>query len=496
MNLPLVIGSRREFFWDNYIIDTERTTAEFRQHKPVFEDVVFEFENLWEINGGYITILKDGDMYRMWHGSHVIWFDKTYEPASLVCYAESRDGINWVKPILGQKAHEGRLDNNIILGAKEGKGDNFFVFKDEHGLPEERYKGVAASPVPVKGEQNHLWCWVSADGFNFKKRYLMGTHGAYDSMNTAFWDKERETYVSYFRGYHSFDENGNFVERSKNGDDGAVRDIRVMYSKDFESWSEDKLLEYCDIDGNPLEEYPLYTNNVCPYYRGEHVFLGFPVRYVSNLLWTENYDRLCGKEERLKRIKRSTPRGGLALTDCILMLSRDGEKFVRYDDAFMDGGPENTHSWGYGNCYLNYGYVETKDKVTGADNRLSIYTAGGPFGDPRRVERYSLRIDGYVSMRASYRGAKITTKPFVFSGDTLEANFATSARGFIDIKIKDEEGHCISSGIVRGDKVDKVISFDGNISDFSGRTVVMEIDMKDADIYSFRFFEREKEDTK
>lgn len=491
---PLIIDSRREFFWDNYIIDTAKTTAEFKQHKPVFEGVAFEADNLWEEGMGYFTILKDENLYRMWHGSHVIWFDKTYEPSSLVCYAESRDGINWTKPALGQKSIEGCFDNNIVLGSKEGKSDNFFVFKDEHGLPEERYKGIGA--CAVKGDMNHLCCWVSEDGFNFKKKYLLGTHGAYDSMNTAFWDKEKETYVCYFRGYHCFDENGNFVERSKTGDDGTVRDIRVIYSKNFEAWSEDKLLEYCDVDGNSLEEYPLYTNNVCPYYRGEHISLGFPVRYVSNLLWTDNFDRLCGKEERLKRIKRSTPRGGLALTDCILMLSRDGEKFVRYDNAFMDGGPENSQNWVYGDCYLNYGYVETKDRVKGADNRLSIYSKRGHGWGKAKLDRYSLRIDGYISMRAPYKGAKIVTKPFVFSGDTLEANFATSARGFVDIKISDEEGNYISSGIIKGDKVDKVISFDGEIENFSGKTVVMEIDMKDADIYSFRFFRGEQEETK
>ena len=490
----LKIGSRREFFWDNYIIDTTKTTAEFKQHKPVYEGVAFEAKNLWETGIGYITILKDGNIYRMWHGSHLVWFDKTYQPTSLVCYAESRDGINWKKPTLSQKSIEGCYENNIVLGAKEGKSDNFFVFKDEHGLPEERYKGIGASPSPIKGEHNYLWCWVSADGFNFKKKYLIGKHGAYDSMNTAFWDNEKEIYVCYFRGYHCYDENGDFVERSKNGDDGAVRDIRVIYSKDFKSWSEDKLLEYCDIEGNPLEEYPLYTNNVCPYYRGKHLSIGFPVRYVSNLLWTDNFDRLCGKEERLKRIERETPRAGLALTDCILMLSRDGEKFIRYDNAFMDGGPENSQNWVYGDCYLNYGYVETKDRQKGADNKLSLYSVRGHgWGEPT-VDRYSLRIDGYISMRASYKGAKIVTKPFVFSGDTFEANFATSARGFINIRIRDEEGNSLTSGIVRGDKVDRVISFDGKLSDFSEKTVVMEIDMKDADIYSFRFFEGQEEE--
>ena len=488
----LNIGSKREFFWDNYIIDTEKTTAQFKQHKPVFEDVVMEEENLWESGmGDYITIIKDGGLYRMWYSTHIIWFDKTYEPEGGVCYAESSDGIHWVKPTLGMKAHEGCYDNNVLLGRKEGKCDNFSVFKDEHGLPEERYKGVGS--YQTRHEKNHLCCWVSPDGLHFTRKYTIGKHGAYDSFNTAFWDEERETYVCYFRGYHSFDENGNLVERSKNGDDGAVRDVRVIYSKDMVNWTEDKYLEFYDIDGNELEEYPLYTNNVCPYYRGKHISLGFPVRYVSNLLWTSNFDRLCGKEERLARIKSSTVRGGLALTDCIFMMSRDGESFLRYDNAFMDSGPENTKNWGYGNCYLTYGYVETRDKVKGADNKLSIYTGGGPFNTPARVERHTLRIDGYVSMRASYKGAKIVTKPFVFSGDTFVANFATSARGFIDITIRDEDDNFISSGIVRGDKVDKVISFDSKIADFAGKTVVMEINMKDADIYSFRFFDKEQE---
>ena len=60
-----------------------------------------------------------------------------------VCYAESKDGINWVKPHLGIVEYKGTKDNNIIM---PHSFDNFMVFRDDNPKcsPEKKYKAVAA----------------------------------------------------------------------------------------------------------------------------------------------------------------------------------------------------------------------------------------------------------------------------------------------------------------------------------------------------------------
>ena len=44
----LNIGNNRECFFDNYLIDEEKTTAEVRLHKPVRRGVLFEMDQPWE----------------------------------------------------------------------------------------------------------------------------------------------------------------------------------------------------------------------------------------------------------------------------------------------------------------------------------------------------------------------------------------------------------------------------------------------------------------
>ena len=44
----LNIGSRRECFFDEYLINTEKTTAEFRQHAPIRRETLITFDKPWE----------------------------------------------------------------------------------------------------------------------------------------------------------------------------------------------------------------------------------------------------------------------------------------------------------------------------------------------------------------------------------------------------------------------------------------------------------------
>ena len=48
------IGSRRECFFDDYLIDTAKTTAEQRLHKPVRRGELLVMNKPWE--GSYTTM--------------------------------------------------------------------------------------------------------------------------------------------------------------------------------------------------------------------------------------------------------------------------------------------------------------------------------------------------------------------------------------------------------------------------------------------------------
>ncbi len=469
----LQLADKREVFWDTYLIDSEKTTAIHKLHSPVEAGTVMDFDKPWEGNScDFHNLLIEPDgLIRMYYLGWDITVKTGEKPVISpihVCYAESRDGLHWVKPELGICKLNG-MDTNILLEAQTGEYvyDNFRVIRDDNPAcpPEEKYKGVAKrGPV--------LWCYISADAIHFTPGWLMTNKGKFDTLNNAFWDPEREIYHCYLRDFH-----GDYGDDLNSG----IRDIRYMCSKDFKNWTDPVLLEFPD-----KEDYPLYTNCVSIYDRAPQLMVGFPSRYMERKEWTANYDRLCGAEFRKVRMNWH-PRSGLAVTDCIFMCSRDGKTWYRYDEAFMRPGPENPENWIYGDCYPTLGMVETPASY-GRETELSIYAMLQHFcGSPAKLMRYTLRKDGFVSLNAPYAGAVVTTKPFIFDGKSIALNFSTSARGYLYVTLTAADGTVAKSCEIFGDSCDRIIDFDVDLSAFAGKETVMEIQMRDADLYAVKF---------
>ena len=246
------------------------------------------------------------------------------------------------------------------------------------------------------------------------------------------------------------------------------------------------------IDGKALL---LQQAGIEPYFREPSLFVGFPSRYVERKAWTPNYDRLPSPEKRRWRMEKEhggQPRYGLTVTDCVFIFTRDGQKFCRQDEAFMRPGPENPHNWVYGDCYPAHTLVKTPSPL-GGDDEISLFTFDRHWsGLASNLNRYRLRLDGFVSRRATYAAQKVVTKPLVFSGSELLVNFSTSARGRMFVTIRDEAGNSIRSIELFGDKVDRVVDFadGGEVADFAGKPVTVTFEMSDADLYSFRFVTR------
>ncbi len=99
----------------------------------------------------YYTLFADGDRFRMvYRGAHFDAKTKKSAHPEFACYAESQDGIQWVKPKLGIVEFQGSKDNNIIL-AGEGT-HNFTPFLDTNPacLPDAKYKALAGDAKGLK----------------------------------------------------------------------------------------------------------------------------------------------------------------------------------------------------------------------------------------------------------------------------------------------------------------------------------------------------------
>jgi hypothetical protein len=108
------LGSRLELFVDSFLVES-MINARLAMHKPVDKGPVIFFNKPWEgVFSGYTTIIKDSNLYRMYYrGIPTAGSDGS--DAEVTCYAESPDGINWIKPDLGLYEVQGSRNNNIIL---------------------------------------------------------------------------------------------------------------------------------------------------------------------------------------------------------------------------------------------------------------------------------------------------------------------------------------------------------------------------------------------
>ncbi len=457
----LYIGSRREFFWDDFLID--RTDGRIVQHEPVYRGDVFTCDQAWEGNGcGYYTLVTDGDIHRIYYRGCTLIDENGgfHESKGPWCYIESKDGIRWERPKLQIYPYKDMMETNIIMGDKIR--DNFHVFIDTNPAcpPEERYKGLDG----VMGEG--LMGYVSADGLHFTYKGIIIADGAFDTLNICFWNTTTGEYRTYFRGLHN-----------------GIRDIRVSVSKDFVTWSEPEQIIFAE----GKEDIPLYTNVVVPYYRGEHLSIGFPSRYIERS-WNPSFDYLPGLEKRKQRMEHH-PRYGTALTDCVIMTSRDGLHFDRRDEAFMTSGLEAAWNWVYGDCFVCHGMMDVPSPMPGAGMETALFKPRNTWTEPLVLERWGIRQDGFFSLKSEYKPTFLRTKPMVFEGSKLHINFSTSAAGGMVFTLVTEDGARYNSCEVFGDNTDRIVDFEvlPDLSALAGKPIVLEAVMRDSHLYSMKF---------
>lgn len=479
---PVNIGSRRELFVDGHLIE-QLDNAERRLHHPVARDIVIEHDAPWEGAGsGYHTVFRDGGLYCMYYRGSKLGVEngKLKIGPQVYCYAESRDGITFTKPDLGLFEHDGSKQNNIIL---TGIGThNFAPFLDQNPdcPPESRFKALGGV-----ASEGGLFAFQSPDGIHWSlmKEEPVVTEGAFDSQNLAFWDPTAKIYRVYFRTFTKG------VTTDKTWKPAGYRAIRTATSHDFLNWENEADLTYED---SPVEH--LYTNQVAPYFRAPHILIGFPTRYIERG-WSPSMRALPEPQKREARAAAHL-RYGTALTEGLLMASRDGVHFERWNEAFLRPGPERPSTWLYGQQYIAWHAVETKSALPGAPHELSLYASEGSWhGDGNAIRRYTLRLDGFVSVSAGWKGGRMLTRPLTFDGAQLQMNFSTSAAGSIRVAIQDADGRAIDGFQLDdcpetfGDAVSRTVTWEAgpDVSALAGKPVRLLFELKDADLYSFRF---------
>ena len=89
--MSINIGSRKELFVDDFLIDVTKTTQGKKLNKPVRRECIMTNDAPWEANGWvYYTVFQDGDIFRMYYICFPMYNEERTDhkpPFFHICYA-------------------------------------------------------------------------------------------------------------------------------------------------------------------------------------------------------------------------------------------------------------------------------------------------------------------------------------------------------------------------------------------------------------------------
>ena len=433
------ITGTRELFIDNFLVDKARNVS-LKPHFPIELPCSPD-----KPDGHYVTILKDTQKYWLFYrGVDSVYKGEMYNnhPGEYVGVAQSADGLKWKLPDLNLFSGQPVPANTLLYG-KDVITHNFVPFYDSNPAckPNERYKAVAG----VR-ETKGLFAFHSSDCTHWKQygdapviAYTPEKTGGHmlDSQNVVFYSECEKCYVMYMR-----------VWKTADGLKG-LRSFAKITSQDFLHWSDPVFLKV-NLKGEHL-----YVSGLAPYARAPQIYVGAATRYFGD-------------------------RG--SATDVTLLFSRNGKDIERpYPGAWIMPGLDDER-WLNRMNYIAWGIVQN------GDNELLMYHG-------RKKLMYKFRMDGFVSLSSNgLQTGSILSRVLYRSKGGLQLNLATSAGGYVQLEICDEDGNPIPGYTFKemkpfwGDKICWEPEWNGKkFSELPPMKFRLHIKMKECDIYSINF---------
>ena len=179
---------------------------------PIFGSPLWTWDNQVEFN----TVLQlAANDFRLWYSSYNLV--QNFLGNS---YATSNDGLNWIKPILGQveyPATGGDTNNNLMIG--NGYYGNAVYYDPAPSNPNQRFVESMDSLLP--GESNSVSIFTSSDGINWSLVQTLDASGPKEGYSIVKRPDGRWLlYYEYHHGDFSNEFNGS----------GSLRNIGVYLS--------------------------------------------------------------------------------------------------------------------------------------------------------------------------------------------------------------------------------------------------------------------------
>jgi len=470
-----IIINGKQLFIDDYIID-ELKGAEKVLNQPTKhpKNPLFVPDKPWETGQvTYASVLYDEaeGLFKMWYG---IWVPKAKPSTQIVAYATSRDGIVWKKPIINQKDR-----SNIVFAPPTTGFQTPGIFKDPgESDPKKRYKMLFAACADGTSKTWSTNAAYSPDGIHWTAEPRNPVIPFSDVQACPFFDSRLQRYVCILRYGPP---NSRIVSRTE--------------SRDFIHWSPKlTIFRRTKMDGPFGTKH--YGMRVMPY---EGLYVGFLGAYHGETIQPIPKDKEAWMDK--SDVQLTISRNGLtwlrvgahgAIPHSDLNKKRDWKKAAK-QATFIPYG-RHGKDWDWGAIY-------TSQRPLVVGDEIRIYYAGltgrhwaSYHGDPPKTSGIglaTLRLDGFVSINAAASGT-MTTKKFVFVGDTLEVN-ANAKGGSIVVEALGADGKVIEGFSkmdctpITTDSVRHVLSWKGqkDCHLIQARPIRLRFYLKKAKLYSF-----------
>ena len=413
---PLAISSKRQLFVDDYLIaSADGLTREYHSPQkhpgnPIMVGLPWEGEAvivLW--------VLRDEDTgkFRMWYGSRAYYVSaERGETRFPTLYAESDNGIDWVRPKLGIIEYEGSKANNMVIDG--GRIHGLFIDPDSPD-PDQRYKAMVIryyGKRPVKGNPDGYYLYTSPDGLHWRcdherpiMPFLFSIELPQDGVSDTSvfrWDPLLGKYVGHLK-----------INLGQMPGRRSQRTRAITESDDLIHWSRPRLNIFTDDVDEPTSQ--IYGN----------------VGFVYESMWFGALRHMV------------TGRTGWKQVMLELSYSRDGRIWSRphaRPEFIPLGEPD---SW-----EPDYDDIAYSGPLLVGDELWFYYRgARSPFRDNRPEVEWvqamglaKLRRDGFASLNAGATPGTVMTRPLSFKGKKLFVNADIDGNGWVKATVRSEDG--------------------------------------------------------
>lgn len=470
--LPAVSPAQplRHLFLDPAFIEQSENVT-LRVNAAQQRETVIRADKPWEklMISLFLTVLDDGGKLRMWY----ICRDKNNVPN--VAYAESTDGVNWIKPNLGIVEYEGSKDNNLDgLSSLEGT-----VYRDERAPPEERYSYI----THLLEKDGGMFRFHSPDGLRWTRDAAPLMKFGSDSQAVTFWDERVGKYALYLRGWEQRADTYLYRTVVRVDLPSLTSPVSVLptetsrrlWGKENPAVIDADFPKVLATDESDPPNSDVYTISAQPYPLDPRWYVGFPSFF-----------------QRIDARKKGR-------LDVQFIGSRDGFQWHRYDrESYASPGIVGSGSEGM--VFMGPHLVVRGDELW--QYGTGFYSIHGEIESRKHktdgiIFRYVQRVDGFVSLDFDAKGGRAVTAPVKVDGAQLYLNLDAAVLGHLRVGLVDAEGKAIQGfgpddcEILRTNSTRALVKWKGgsDLNSLKGRDVRLSLHGERARLFSFYFTE-------